>query len=397
MIVIQASSKSYLGAPDKSIMEIGGEMVIQKLVAKLLQIPDVEIVIAAPTWDEGGCFDSLAGNLKSDRLRIYYGSPESPLERILGATKNLGNDEHICRIDGLNLFIRTEDIFKMLRKAQEEHLDILKFPDDFPPAFGCDIYNMGALRKLPKLNVDAIFNIHPKFYMFKNKDVFKCDFYTSYAIFDDGYLSTARETMRAIYDFKRLDVEENDPKYIVPSGNQISFHYELAFGKIGNDKTVLDLACGNGFGSRIMARNKTNKFLGVDIDNAIIEEAIALSTQNENVKFETVDILNNDFEPEFFDTILAFEIIEHIPPDLLLSNMHRILKKGGEIYISTPQNRMGHIPVCYEHMKEYSSSELANLVEEHFTIKEFSGIKQGNIIFENDRIGNNSFIIATKN
>jgi len=36
------------------------------------------------------------------------------------------------------------------------------------------------------------------------------------------------------------------------------------------------------------------------------------------------------------------------------------------------------------------------LVGKMFSIKEFIGIKQGNIFFENDPIGSNSFVVAGK-
>ncbi len=396
MIIIQASSKSYLGSPDKSVMEIDGEMVVQRLVSKLLREVDNDIVIAAPEWDRGGRFDSLKEAIKTDRLRVYYGSADSPLDRLLGATQGMQGHQYVCRIDGLNLFLRAEDIFRMFEKAEGEHLDVVKFPDDFPPAFGCDVYRVGALRKMKELKPEQVFWIHPKFYMFKNPAVFKCAFYTRFRAFDDDYLRLARETMRPAYDFKRLDVEENESKYNVPAANQISFHYKLAQERLGDGKTILDLACGNGFGSRLLASNKTNNFLGVDLDSDVIDEAVALSQEYSNIRFEAVDVFENKFENESFDVILAFEIIEHVPPARLLAEIRRLLKRGGEVYLSTPQSSLGHIPICYDHVKEYSAAELKGMVEKEFLIKEFFGIKQGNIIFYNDVIGNNSFLVAEK-
>jgi 2-polyprenyl-3-methyl-5-hydroxy-6-metoxy-1,4-benzoquinol methylase len=396
MIIIQASSKSYLGSPDKSIMEIGGEMVVQKLVSKLLKEADSDVVIAAPDWDRGGHFDSVTEAIKTNRLRAYYGSADSPLDRLLGATQEMQGHQYVCRIDGLNLFLRTEDVFRMFKKAEAEHLDVVKFPDDFPPAFGCDVYRVEALRKMKELMPEQVFCIHPKFYMFKHLDVFTCAFYTNFRAFDDHYLRLARETMRPAYDFKRLDVEENESKYNVPAANQISFHYKLAQERLGNGKTVLDLACGNGFGSRLLASNTTNKLFGVDLDSEVIDEAVALSQEYSNIQFEAVDVFENKFEDESFDVILAFEILEHVHPARLLAEIRRLLKRGGEVYLSTPQSSLGHIPICYDHVKEYSATELKCMVEKEFLIKEFFGIKQGNIIFHNDVIGNNSFLVAEK-
>jgi 2-polyprenyl-3-methyl-5-hydroxy-6-metoxy-1,4-benzoquinol methylase len=377
-------------------MLIDGEMVIHKLVSKLLLLGDYDVVIAAPEWDRGGCFESVVSSIGDKRLSVYYGSSDSPLERILGAVQVLADNNYVCRIDGLNLFIREEDVLRMLNQAKVLDLDVLKFPDDFPPAYGCDVYRVGALRSIESAAIDRVFHAHPKFYMFKNKAKFSCGFYTEFRPFDDSYLNLAREKMRPIYDFKRLDVIEGDRAYVVPSANQITFHYEMVLDRLGDNNKVLDLACGNGFGSRILAANKTNYFIGIDIDPKIIDQATALSSEYDNLRFEQVDILNNSLESKSFDVVIAFEIIEHVPPDLLLDNIARVLKKGGVFYLSTPQNSLGHIPICYEHTKEYGLMELRRLVEGRFKILEFLGIKQGNVIFDGDMVGNNSFLVGVK-
>jgi 2-polyprenyl-3-methyl-5-hydroxy-6-metoxy-1,4-benzoquinol methylase len=65
-----------------------------------------------------------------------------------------------------------------------------------------------------------------------------------------------------------------------------------------------------------------------------------------NVRFETADILSEDFRDanrESFDTAVCLEVIEHVEePSRLLDNLNAVLKPGGRLILSTPY--IGHVP-----------------------------------------------------
>ena len=67
-----------------------------------------------------------------------------------------------------------------------------------------------------------------------------------------------------------------------------------------------------------------------------------------------------------YDTVVSFQVIEHIEDDkLFLEEIYRVLKPGGKAIISTPNIRhtLSRNPW---HIREYTSKELIKLCEEIF-------------------------------
>ncbi len=80
-----------------------------------------------------------------------------------------------------------------------------------------------------------------------------------------------------------------------------------------------------------------------------------------------------------YDAVLSFEVIEHVPsPKFYLNEAFRILKKGGKIYMSTPNGLIANKKNCIikyharEHLTEYFPLELQNMLSEAgFVVDQF--------------------------
>ncbi len=115
---------------------------------------------------------------------------------------------------------------------------------------------------------------------------------------------------------------------------------KLALKIIGNilkDKDkILDIACGNGKFMRIMFnkfKNKNLEIKGIDYSEVEVKEAKSHGLDVKRVNLEE----GIPFDNNSFDIIYAGEIIEHLyNADYFLSEVNRILKKGGHIVFSTP-------------------------------------------------------------
>jgi ubiquinone/menaquinone biosynthesis C-methylase UbiE len=146
--------------------------------------------------------------------------------------------------------------------------------------------------------------------------------------------------------------------------------------KIAKGKRVLDLACGEGYGSRILAGTATS-VVGVDIDENAIAHASAKYGLT-NLQFISGSITAVPIHDDrSFDVVVCFEAIEHIEDqDSLLSEVKRLLTPGGVFIVSTPNKAVYHDEPSYEnpfHVKELYFEEFRDLLSRYFGNLQFLG------------------------
>lgn len=102
-------------------------------------------------------------------------------------------------------------------------------------------------------------------------------------------------------------------------------------------KRVLDAACGEGYGSALLA-DRAQSVVGVDISAQAIEHARGRYAERRNLRFEQADaVAFAARQAEPFDLVVSFETLEHLAEqDALLDGFSRALAPGGVLLISTP-------------------------------------------------------------
>jgi SAM-dependent methyltransferase len=135
---------------------------------------------------------------------------------------------------------------------------------------------------------------------------------------------------------------------------------------------VADLACGEGYGSDLLARH-AGHVIGVEANPEAFEHAGA-RYRRPNLSFRRG--LVEDFDEEV-DALVFLQTIEHIhEPDRLLE---RIAKIAPVAYISTP-NRLTLAPPGAAksdnpwHLREYDPRECRELLEPHFSRVDLLGV-----------------------
>ncbi|MFX0204414.1 MAG: class I SAM-dependent methyltransferase [Candidatus Hodarchaeota archaeon] len=132
---------------------------------------------------------------------------------------------------------------------------------------------------------------------------------------------------------------------------------------------VLDACCGLGYGTHFLSNSKRiQKVVGVDIDSYSVRYALQ-KYSNLKTAFLATDLSTPTFPDKIFDSIVFLECLEHLnKPQLVLRNLHRILKSGGLIILSTP-NRTNlynminrHSLSNPYHVREYSISDVRELM-----------------------------------
>ena len=94
-------------------------------------------------------------------------------------------------------------------------------------------------------------------------------------------------------------------------------------------QNLLDVGCGDGYLLGRIARESSAKLSGVDAYE---------SNSGFAGTYKSADITSGiPYENDEFDGVIFGEVIEHVPdPDYLISEIHRVLKPGGYLIISTP-------------------------------------------------------------
>jgi len=112
--------------------------------------------------------------------------------------------------------------------------------------------------------------------------------------------------------------------------------YELA-AELCLGARTLDLCCGTGYGSGLLARTAAS-VVGVDSDAATIDAAVHAIDQP-NVAFEVDDAhaYLRRLEPSDFDVVVCFDAIEHLQDrDDALASLRRLATAGVRLVLSMP-------------------------------------------------------------
>lgn len=135
-------------------------------------------------------------------------------------------------------------------------------------------------------------------------------------------------------------------------------------------KKVLDVACGTGYGSKILHNCGASEVYGGDIS----KEAIIYAQKkfsNSFINFHVVDVSRLPFPENSFDCVISFETIEHITKyKEVIKDFHRILKKNGLLIISTPNkditSKGSDKAENIFHVKEFTKEEFLQLLGQYF-------------------------------
>jgi len=155
--------------------------------------------------------------------------------------------------------------------------------------------------------------------------------------------------------------------------------YNFCFDYI-EGKKVLDIACGSGYGSDLLAQNGASYVIGADVAEKVINQNKELYDR-ENLRFEFADAENLPFEDNFFDVVVSFETIEHLhEPENFLQGAKRVLKDNGLLIISTPNKKITSPftkkPQNKFHIKEYKADDLHHIISKYFEMIYMGGQRQ---------------------
>src|SRR5436305_3028233 len=152
--------------------------------------------------------------------------------------------------------------------------------------------------------------------------------------------------------------------------------YEWVAARVGGSR-VLDMACGEGYGSEVLSRSAAS-VVGLDANPEAHEHA-QLRYRRENLSFER-GVVELYGEPGGYDAVVFLQTIEHVQdPVGVLKHFRALLAPGGVAYISTPNVRTlapaGQVKSDNPwHLREYTAEEFDALCRSVFDQVELLGL-----------------------
>jgi len=118
---------------------------------------------------------------------------------------------------------------------------------------------------------------------------------------------------------------------------RLKFSTRFVKNKDVKNKKILDIGCGFGWFEQDVLSRGVKQVVGIEISEEDLKAAKTI--KNKKVMFKVAGALKLPFENASFDSVVAWEVIEHIPRNTenkMFQEVGRVLKKSGVFYLSTP-------------------------------------------------------------
>lgn len=134
------------------------------------------------------------------------------------------------------------------------------------------------------------------------------------------------------------------------------------------NKDVIDIACGEGYGSDFLSR-AAKSVVGVDISELAITRAKSKYTRS-NLGFKFGSCTSIPLPDKCMDVAVSFETLEHFSEhEIFINELKRVLRPGGLLIISSPDKKNYSDRPNYKnpfHLRELYHEEFKRLIRGNF-------------------------------
>jgi glycosyltransferase involved in cell wall biosynthesis/SAM-dependent methyltransferase len=199
-------------------------------------------------------------------------------------------------------------------------------------------------------------------------------------------------------DTSTRDLPWTGERYVPQIGGEIELEHLHRYywaAQFSSGKSVLDIACGEGYGSEILARSAAH-VIGVDLAEGAVIHA-GRKYPRKNLEFLVGSCDRIPIPDGRIDLVVSFETIEHHDRHQeMMREIKRILRPEGILIISSPDKYVYSDIPGYEnpfHVKELYAREFEALLKEHFVRVDMLGqrVAYGSLIAREGQAGFLSF------
>lgn len=163
--------------------------------------------------------------------------------------------------------------------------------------------------------------------------------------------------------------------------------YALAC-ELSKGKRVLDIACGEGYGSEMLSR-RAKSVVGVDIDPATVAHAIK-KYHSPKMRFLEGACEKIPLPDKSVDLVVSFETLEHFEDhNKFFREIERVLDSSGILVISTPEKAAYSDKPTYVnpfHKKELNREQFLQLLSQNYS----------NMTYFEQKVTGGSWLVAPK-
>lgn len=127
--------------------------------------------------------------------------------------------------------------------------------------------------------------------------------------------------------------------------------YSVVVNKVVRKEKALEVGCGDGYLINLVS-NYFDEVHGVDDEESAIKLARIMLANNRNCIVNKGSCYELKYHDESFDTVFMADVIEHLTyPEMALTEIARVLKPDGTLFVTTPKSRLSRISDVF-HIKE---------------------------------------------
>ena len=387
-IAIQVAARNWSGGEDFCIKQIDGKQLYRlaldrcKILASKIDQGALVALVSPDRIEERKEFAEFT---QSEGVHCFFGSEHDVLNRLIDFCRQNRLDA-IFRVNGSFWYLDPDLCARIFDHFISSDADLVKLPSNYPHGFAGEVMKRSALEQLRSLVKSEIVT-NPVAEMYEH-DGFVIREIDPPAAVSPERIAYIREK-RLQYEPERVEFSLDN---VCVEGSIDFKRYIRALDFIESKDRVLDIACGAGFGSNLIAE-KALYVIGGDYNKDVIEYCRGQFSKP-NLAYELADITDLRYGTDYFDAVVSMETVEHVDEKLFIDNVCRVLKPGGKLVLSTPQNNYGFCLTPW-HLREYSLQEIKGLLTPHFTIERILGVTSATINEQSEE-GDRMLIFARK-
>jgi 2-polyprenyl-3-methyl-5-hydroxy-6-metoxy-1,4-benzoquinol methylase len=390
--VIQCNHVGWEGTTDISLRnDPDGRQVIEEVISRAQRLIGIDDgpVVACPDLPENRIFGEIANKFGCP---VYYGSNTDVLKRLREACLMFGG-ERIAWLQGIHYFLDVALMSRLIAWSNEFAFDYARCKDGSCKQILGQVVSIVALDRVAAMiggldeDERCFFSARPFAFMRSHPQDFKVGLFQELPTYSEESLRQMRQTATEVY----VEGRALHAKAGCSIGDVSRGRYLEILSLVPAHSSGLDIACGTGYGSKLLA-GCGNTVVGIDLDQETIE--FAQRNNSGAVEFRVGNAEQIPAEDNSFDATVSIATIEHVSDDnKFIAELSRVLKTSGKLILYTPQNRMGSIPIWPHHVREYDIDSLKAIIHPFFRIEHVMGWQNGVVTFD-EECGDGMYLIG---